>query len=55
MELPDYYSDKERMNPWKIEARRSRMYGTKITCKWMEQLGVTTHYVTMNGTNAVPL
>lgn len=54
-ELPDYYTDKEKMHPWKIEARRSRMYGTKMTRKWMEQLGVTTHYVTMNGTNAVPL
>lgn len=30
-------------------------YGTMRTRKWMEQLGVKEHYVTMNGTQEIPL
>ena len=31
------------------------MYGTALTHKWMDLLGVKTHYVTANGTQTVLL
>ncbi len=31
------------------------VYGTMHTRKWMDKLGVTEHYVTMNGTQEIPL
>lgn len=34
---------------------RRRMYGTAVTRKWMETLGVKTHYVTGNGTQEIEL
>ena len=35
--------------------RRQRMYGTALTRKWMEILGVKTHYVTKDETNVIEL
>lgn len=32
---------------------RNRMYGEMLTRQWMDELGVRTHYVTMNGTNVI--
>ena len=32
---------------------RTRMYGTTITKKWMEQLGVKKHYFTKDGTQKI--
>ncbi len=37
------------------KAGRIRMYGTAVTRKWMEQLGVKNHYVTANGTQEIDL
>ena len=34
---------------------RTRMYGTSMTRKWMDQLGVKTHYVTKDGTHKIIL
>lgn len=50
-EVPKYLSDRERQR----RMGRSRMYGTKVTRKWMESLGAKTHYVTMGNTNKVIL
>ena len=35
--------------------RQIRMRGTKLTRKWMDILGVKTHYVTKDGTNRIEL
>lgn len=34
---------------------RERMYGEKMTRKWMEKMGVTQHYVTKDGTQSVEI
>lgn len=50
-EIPHYLTDRA-----KLRARqRERMYGTTVTRKWMDILGVKTHYVTKDGTNEIPL
>lgn len=46
-EIPSYLSDLERAR----RMGRMRMYGTAMTRKWMEQLGVKEHYITKDGTN----
>ena len=50
-EIPDYLSDRERLR----KIQRERMYGTKLTRRWMDILGVKTHYVTKDGTNEIIL
>ena len=50
-EVPAYLSDVEKLR----KMGRIRMYGTAVTRKWMEQLGVKTHYVTKDGTNTIIL
>ena len=42
---PEYYAGRKRM----------RMYGTKMTRKWMDMLGVKKHYVTKDGTQTIEL
>ncbi len=51
-ELPYYLKDEKYLAP---DPSRLRMYGTKMTRKWMDQLGAKTHYVTMNGTQEIDL
>lgn len=50
-EVPDYLSDADRL----FKVGRIRMYGTAVTRKWMDQLGVKTHYVTKDGTQEIEL
>lgn len=50
-EIPTYLSDEARM----IRNGRVRMYGTAVTRRWMEQLGVREHYVTKDGTHCIEL
>ena len=50
-EVPDYLSDVEHLK----KGGRLRMYGTAVTRKWMDILGVKKHYVTKDGTNRVVL
>lgn len=50
-EIPPYLADREKMRRMK----RTRLYGTAVTRKWMEQLGVKTHYVTKDGTQRIVL
>lgn len=50
-EVPKYLSDVPRLRKMK----RIRMYGTAVTRRWMEQLGVKEHYVTGDGTQTVLL
>ena len=50
-EIPPYLEDRERLK----KMHRQRMYGTALTRKWMEILGVKTHYVTKDGTNVIEL
>ena len=50
-EVPEYFADYERAK----KSGRTRMYGTAVTRKWMEQLGVTEHYVTKDGTQRIVL
>ena len=50
-EVPGYLSDAEKLR----KMGRIRMYGTAVTRRWMEQLGVKTHYVTKDGTNTILL
>ena len=45
--LEDWWIDKDKT--------RVRMYGTAVTRKWMELLGVKEHYVTGNGTQKIML
>lgn len=45
----DYVTGKE------FGGGRERMYGTSMTRKWMEQLGVKKHYVTKDGTHRIVL
>ncbi len=50
-EVPRYLQDTEKLRRMK----RIRMYGTAVTRRWMELLGVKTHYVTKDGTNRIEL
>ena len=49
--IPPYLADGEKL----FKNGRIRMYGTMLTRKWMELLGVKTHYVTKDGTNEIEL
>ena len=49
--IPPYLADGEKL----IKNGRVRMYGTALTRKWMDILGVKTHYVTKDGTNKIIL
>ena len=49
--IPDWMTDE-----WVNKVRsRNRMYGTAVTRKWMEKLGVKEHYVTAYGTQEIEL
>ena len=50
-EIPKYLEDKDKL----IRMGRIRMYGTAVTRKWMEILGVKKHYVTKDGTQTIQL
>ncbi|MBO5215128.1 MAG: MBL fold metallo-hydrolase [Clostridia bacterium] len=50
-EIPYYLADRKKLR----SMQRERMYGTTVTRKWMEILGVKTHYVTKDGTNVIKL
>lgn len=50
-EEPDYLSDAKKL----ARMGRIRMYGTAVTRKWMDILGVKEHYVTKDGTNCIEL
>ena len=50
-EVPSYLENREKLK----RMGRIRMYGTAVTRRWMEQLGVKTHYVTKDGTNRIVL
>ncbi len=50
-EVPKYLADAERL----IRMGRVRMYGTAVTRKWMDILGVKKHYVSGMGTNRIEL
>lgn len=49
--IPEYLSDKNRL----FSQGRIRMYGTALTRKWMDILGVKKHYVTADGTHCIEL
>lgn len=50
-EIPRYLQNREQLR----DMRRARMYGVGMTRKWMELLGVKTHYVTADGTQTILL
>lgn len=50
-EIPPYLENRERLR----KMQRTRMYGTTVTRKWMDILGVKKHYVTKDGTNEIEL
>lgn len=50
-EIPRYLVDRQKLR----RMQRERMYGTTVTRKWMDILGVKTHYVTKDGTNCIEL
>lgn len=50
-EVPKYLADADML----FRSGRLRMYGTAVTRKWMDLLGVKTHYVTKDGTNCIEL
>jgi hypothetical protein len=50
-EIPPYLENRERLR----KMQRERMYGTAVTRKWMEILGVKKHYVTKDGTNVIEI
>lgn len=50
-EIPEYLSDFDKLR----RMGRLRLYGAGLTRKWMDILGVKTHYVTMNGTQRIVL
>ena len=50
-ELPPYLADKEKRE----RLHRVRMFGTALTRKWMDLLGVKKHYVTGEGTQTIEL
>ena len=47
--MPSYLSDDEKQ----VRMGRHRLYGTGLTRKWMDILGVKKHYVTKDGTNRI--
>ena len=51
VEEPHYLSDVEKLRRMK----RIRLYGTAVTRKWMDILGVKKHYVTKDGTQRIEL
>jgi len=50
-EIPAYLKNREALRA----IGRGRMYGVGLTRKWMDLLGVKTHYVTKYGTQEVLL
>jgi hypothetical protein len=50
-EVPHYLADTERLRRMKL----IRLYGTALTRKWMDILGVKKHYVTKDGTQKIEL
>lgn len=50
-EIPPYLEDAEKLR----KMGRIRMYGTAVTRKWMDLLGVKKHYVTKDGTQRIEL
>ncbi len=50
-EIPHYLVDRKSLR----KRQRERMYGTTITRRWMDILGVKKHYVTKDGTNEIEL
>ncbi|MBQ3225681.1 MAG: MBL fold metallo-hydrolase [Clostridia bacterium] len=50
-EVPPYLADREKLEKkgW------GRMYGTALTRKWMDSLGIKTHYVIKDGTHKIVL
>ena len=50
-EMPDYLANEKRTR----QRRRYRMYGTAMTRRWMDILGVKTHLVTKDGTQILTL
>ena len=50
-EIPKYLTDRKKLR----RMQRERMYGTTVPRKWMDILGVKTHYVTKDGTNEIIL
>ena len=48
-EIPNYLSNTQKH----FKDRRMRMYGTAVTRKWMDLLGVKKHYVSGEGTNKI--
>ena len=50
-EIPHYLVDADKLQ----RMGRIRMYGTALTRRWMDILGVKEHYVTANGTNKIIL
>ena len=50
-EIPVYFPPLET----RVAQRRVRLYGTAVTRRWMDSLGVKTHYVTKDGTNTILL
>ena len=50
-EIPHYLTDRVQLR----KNQRERMYGTTVTRRWMDILGVKQHYVTKDGTNTIEL
>ena len=50
-EIPHYLVDRKGLR----NMQRERMYGTTVTRRWMDILGVKQHYVTKDGTNEIEL
>jgi hypothetical protein len=50
-EIPHYLQNRQKLR----SMQRERMYGTTVTRKWMDILGVKTHYVTKDGTQEIVL
>jgi hypothetical protein len=50
-EIPSYLTDREKL--WRNG--RNRMYGTTMTRKWMDVLGVKEHYVSKDGPNKITI
>lgn len=50
-EIPSYLQNRKALR----DIGRTGMYGTAVTRRWMDVLGVKTHYVTKDGTNTLIL
>ncbi|MBQ8173951.1 MAG: MBL fold metallo-hydrolase [Clostridia bacterium] len=50
-QIPPYLADREKLR----RMGRERMFGTALTRRWMDELGVATHYVTADGTQEIEL